>query len=404
MRVEAARVRRPASPAPASPASVSRESTSSVLVVADPTTRGGPVPLSVPTVLGAGETRGGSLAVTTLSYRELLAPAPPGREADGRDPALVVLCFPYDHWDRHIEGVVPGPYGNAAYSWALRVFLERVGHAVRRRVGPAAVFLNPPGAIARTRNKAEVKRALVAAGVPTPPAFEPRTAAELRSLLDDGHQLYLKAVCGSMGKGITVLTADRWRTTFEIEGGVLRAPAPDPARAGGEQWPVHDLDPGDDRAFDALARAVARGDLLCEAAVEPPRAGGWGELRVTVLRGEVVACTAVGREGPDRSPDPDGERGRATSVPPGPAVTATGRAATRALGLGYAVFDVLLGPHGPQIVDVQAFPALDSEPRTLRRILAPPTPPTTRAAAGLGNGTTTGGRADPDSPDRKRNR
>ncbi|WP_169952719.1 RimK family alpha-L-glutamate ligase [Microbispora sp. H11081] len=258
------------------------------------------------------------------TYREVLAAPPePG--------VLVFLGFPYVHWDAAIEGRLPAVYGTRAYAEALKDYLGRVGTAL-----DGASFVNPPAAVAVTRDKLAVKRVLREAGVPTPRAYTPGSREELRELIGGG--LYVKAVCGSMGKGITHLTPGRWRTGYLFDGAALRSPR-------GEHWPPREVPVGTDALLDALC---ATDGFLFEEEIRGD------ELRVTVVDGEVLRV------------DPPG----ALSEDVAARVREATSAGARALSLRYAVFDVLLDARlRPYLIDVQAFPALETPPDLWRLVV-----------------------------------
>lgn len=259
-----------------------------------------------------------------ISYRDALR-TPPG------PGGLVFLGFPYAHWDAAIEGRLPAVYGTRAYAEALTAYLALVGEAL-----DGADFVNAPAAVAVTRDKRAVKRVLTAAGVPTPRAYAPASREELRELARAG--VYVKAVCGSMGKGITHLTATRWRTGYLFDGRSLGSPP-------GEHWPMREVPVGTDALLDALR---ATDGFLFEEEIRGQ------ELRVTVVDGEVLRL-----DPPGTLPD-EVVAGVHRAVAAGAA----------ALSLRYAVFDVLVDAGGrPYLIDVQAFPALETPPGLWRAIV-----------------------------------
>ncbi|MEW9528656.1 RimK family alpha-L-glutamate ligase [Microbispora sp. NPDC049125] len=247
--------------------------------------------------------------------------------------ALVFLGFPHEHWDAAIEGRLPAVYGTRAYATALAAYLAKVAEAL-----DGLAFVNSPAAVAVTRDKLAVKRTLLAAGVPTPRAHFPRTGAELLELAAGG--VYVKAICGSMGKGITHLRQDRWRTGYLFDGRALRSPA-------GEHWPPREVPVGTEALLDLLCSTDG---FLFEEEIRGE------ELRVTVVDGDVLRIDS--RTAPASGGDLPPELWQAAA------------AGARALSLRYAVFDVLLDAHRrPYLIDVQAFPALETPPVLWRSIV-----------------------------------
>lgn len=272
------------------------------------------------------------------------------------DEAVCLLYFPYTFWDRRVEGVLPDLYGTGAYGTLLRDHLLAAGELVRT-VMPNARFVNTPRSVAVSRDKRLVKRRLLEAGVPTP-ASHP--AVSLPDLVAEGHRLYVKAPHASMGKGITVLSPGSWRTNYLFDGVRLR-------RQQGESWPFHEIRVGTVAFLDALR---SQGDFLIEEAVSVPGSGDRCELRVTAAAGQVLRVDRCLLAAGDATAAETGRWERDVRVWD-TAVAGTAHAACAALDLDYAVFDMVLDRAGtPFVVDVQAFPALDTGPGLHRDLLA----------------------------------
>jgi hypothetical protein len=299
---------------------------------------------------------------------------------DGKLPSVdgavvAVLFFPYRYWDGEIEGRLPGPYGGLAYATALSGYLAACGDALVGTL-PAVRFLNAPHAVARTRDKVATKEALVAHAVPTPAWHQALDPARLRELLDAGERLYVKARCGSMGKGLAVLERERWRTNFAVAGDRLTAPT---AAAGGfearERWPFREAEPW----AQALVDAACSTDFLVESAPREPLVDGSRiEVRCTVVAGRLTRIDLLAAAaGAPTTRVVDGgrpvEADAGDVLPPGSrrALDAAAVAAADALELDYVVLDVVFDGDldRPEVIDAQAFPALGADPAAYEELV-----------------------------------
>ncbi|AVV41399.1 hypothetical protein C6376_08060 [Streptomyces sp. P3] len=290
-----------------------------------------------------------------------------------RGPVGVVLFFPHQFWDARIEDRVAGAYGTRAYADALSAYLLSSDRLLRRSLPQGVHYLNPPTAVARTRDKALARRVLEQAGIPVPPAIENPTPEELSTALDAGRSLYVKAVCGSMGKGITHLAPGRWRTNYAYHDGRLESPG----NTFGEQWVFRDVDPGDEGFLAALC---AESGFVFEHEVGMTVGGAKTELRVTVANGCVIDIEE--RHAPAGSVTTRSvEHGRTVVEGPMSRSATAGQTAlyaARALGLRYAVFDMVTDDlDRSYVLDAQAFPATGTEEDFWRKILGVLVPPTT---------------------------
>jgi hypothetical protein len=300
--------------------------------------------------------------------------------ADGVRSA--VLFFPHLGWDSEVELLPAQLYGSVAHGAALRELVVGAGEILRNRM-PGITFLNTPEAIALTRDKGAVKSRWTAAGVPTPRQVQASTPAELTAAVAELGRVYVKAPCGSMNKGITVLTPQQWRTNFVFDDGVLRAPRPgDPQYEGSDRWSFADVDPTDERFLAALC--AEPGLVMERGLADGVVAGRRVEARVTVLGGRVidvaVAASPVGE--PTTEPQVGSAQPRLPSEV-GRRVRRVALRAAAALDLTYAVLDIVLDTDlSPMAIDAQAFPAtrtpLSIFEAMLERLIS--TPPPARGA------------------------
>ncbi|WP_255949506.1 hypothetical protein [Streptomyces odontomachi] len=284
------------------------------------------------------------------------------------DQTLAILGFPHAFWDGHIDGVLPGPYGTTAYVQAIQGYLRQAGAALHTASRGTVRYLNRPEALALTREKGAAQRRLAAQGVPVPEQLTDPTPDGILAELGRGESLYVKAVCGSMGKGLTHLAPDRWQTNYHYDGENLLTPAPPGGDADWErreQWLFRDVEVGDKVFLDVLCDTrgflFERGIGNRHEAPGHPEGSERTEFRVTVAAAEVFAVeerNAPGNALTTRRADGGHSHAADRTDPRARAAGQAGLAAARALGLGYAMFDVVTDPAGaPYVVDTTAFPA-----------------------------------------------
>jgi ribosomal protein S6--L-glutamate ligase len=182
--------------------------------------------------------------------------------------------------------------------------------------GTGALLANRIDALLAAQDKLRTSWLLRRAGVPTPPAAVAQTHRDAVAALDALGEAVLKPIAGSLGDGLSRVKADRAGRRevlerLERDGAVyLQAYVPHPGR--------------DARLFvvgNRVAGAMER--------IAPP-----GEWRTNVERGAKVR--ALPRGGP---------------------LAGVAVAAARAIGLDWAGVDVVAGPAGPAVLEVNGNPS-----------------------------------------------
>lgn len=174
-------------------------------------------------------------------------------------------------------------------------------------------LINPPRGLAISESKLQTTFLLARAGIRTPRTIAVTTLAEARAALAELGQAVLKPIYGSLGEGL--LRLDR-----SVDDGFLR-------------------------------RALRAGPLYLQEYLP----NGARDLRILVVGEEVLG--AIYREAPPgewRANLSQGARCVAC-VPPAEAADAAVRA-TRLLGLDYAGVDLIAGPNGWNVIEVNGSP------------------------------------------------
>jgi len=198
-----------------------------------------------------------------------------------------------------------GRAGDPDMQFELYRMLEEAGTLVVNRLGP----------LLDAQDKLRTSWLLWRAGVPTPPAAVAQTPADAEAALEALADAVVKPVAGSLGEGVERLQAGpagrrQIRERVAKEHGVyLQAYVPHPGR--------------DLRVF--VVGGVTRAAMVRSA---PP-----GEWRTNLANG-----------------------GRARAIDCPGAARAVAEAAAAALGLDYAGVDLVLGPEGPTVIEVNGNP------------------------------------------------
>ena len=118
----------------------------------------------------------------------------------------VLLFFPYNHWNSHIERYDKDSriYGDISFGRDYSIYLEKIGRIINKKYKNKDVrFINPPESCMIDRDKLRTFNALKRAGIKTPDILKVKTAEMFDKMLDRYGSLYVKPRFGAMGKGIT---------------------------------------------------------------------------------------------------------------------------------------------------------------------------------------------------------
>ncbi|MBQ4334373.1 MAG: RimK family alpha-L-glutamate ligase [Myxococcaceae bacterium] len=181
-----------------------------------------------------------------------------------------------------------------------------------------ALVLNRVEALLEARDKFRTSVRLTAAGVATPRAAIVQTMAQAHAFMRACGQVVVKPLSGSLGEGVERVTADR--------AGLLRVES----------------------------RLAREGSLYLQSWVD----NDGRDLRVFVVAGRVAGAVArVAQPGEFRTNMARGAQAQQVTLTA--AIERLASRAARALGLDYTGVDIIDGPDGPQVIEVNGNPAFD---------------------------------------------
>jgi len=152
---------------------------------------------------------------STLSYRELLKKKTPRIETKR---VIIFLFFPFSYWNKHIEyRGYKGVYGNIGFSNKFSVLWKKVFKIIKREMADKElVFINQPSLCGLYRDKLTVINRLKRHKVSQPRLYKIPSSKHARKLINSGHNIFVKPRCGSLGKGMSYLSWENWKTNFSF--------------------------------------------------------------------------------------------------------------------------------------------------------------------------------------------
>ncbi len=266
----------------------------------------------------------------------------------------VLLGFPYSLWDAQVE-TGEGLYGVNEFGEAIKKLSEQIAE-VSEKMFPAAQYVNHPLSILIERDKFEVKKRLKKQGIKVAVDLEKSVDAVLEEI-DKNKGVYIKVRFGSMGKGITYLTQDRWTTNFQYDGRNISN------HPGDNNWKEIEIT----RDYDFLKKILEE-DVVVERAIQNQLTNGYKfDLRGHAIFGKSESQFAYGRATKDCSVTNIAQGARKITLKEiqenvshekvKEALRLIGESAS-ILGFGYAGVDILFegDDYKPVFLEINSFP------------------------------------------------
>lgn len=200
---------------------------------------------------------GSKIAFKHLSYNNLLKDKFPKINTN---EVIIFLFFPFYYWDKYIEPKnYKGVYGNKTFYTKFKDFWKIVEKKVKTQYKDKKIqYINHPRFLATDRDKAMTKRMVEKAKVNVPKTYNTRKVKDILNILEKEKKLFIKVKFGSMGKGITYLSKESWKTNFRFRDGKIVSKRSDYG------WTFIDV-----TGKLAFLRELLKKDVIIEDAIEP---------------------------------------------------------------------------------------------------------------------------------------
>ncbi len=123
----------------------------------------------------------------------------------------IFMCFPYSLWNKIVEkeDVL---YGVGSFGKSIKKLAEYLTEKLEITF-PNAKYVNHPMSILKERDKISTKKILMEQGINVAQDVEKSIDAVLNEI-EKGNTIYVKARYGSMGKGISYFSKEKWTTNY----------------------------------------------------------------------------------------------------------------------------------------------------------------------------------------------
>ncbi|MGB2630905.1 MAG: YheC/YheD family protein [Candidatus Omnitrophota bacterium] len=172
---------------------------------------------------------------------------------------IIFLFFPFYYWNHKIEHRgYRGVYGDHTFYKKFQQISWELFDIIRSWIPDKEIILvNDPRISAFYRNKLAAMDVLIKNGINIPRRIRSRKAGEIISLLENGHKLFIKPMCGSLGKGMTFLQLGNWQTNFRFNNKKIVS------RKADKGWRFREI-----TGNAAFLRSLLKKDVFIEEAVD----------------------------------------------------------------------------------------------------------------------------------------
>lgn len=154
-----------------------------------------------------------------INYKDLFSNNLPKVDTD---ELIIFLLFPFDYWDKHIETKrYKGVYGNQTFYEKFKAISLKIKKILEKEYKDKKIhYLIPPNKMYLDRDKEKTKEILQKNKVNVPKTIKSRDLRKIKAL-SQRKKIYIKVRYGSMGKGFTYMTKDKWMTNFRFKKGKI---------------------------------------------------------------------------------------------------------------------------------------------------------------------------------------
>ena len=219
--------------------------------------------------------KGTGLEYLNILYQNVLSGELP-EIAAGK--VIIFLFFPFDYWDTYIEPKnYRGVYANQSFYDKFVLLCKEIrSHLELAYKNKTIHYVNAPQYMLVDRDKAKTKTLLLKHGVAVPAVIKTRSTRRLIQL-SNRTNIFIKPRFGAMGKGITFLSRDVWRTNFRFKAGKIKSLKSDYG------WSFTDVSGNEE-----FLKELLKQDMIIEEEISPYLVDGKKfDLRIYVSFGEV---------------------------------------------------------------------------------------------------------------------
>ncbi len=211
-----------------------------------------------------------------IKYSSILSKKLPAVKTD---EVIIFLFFPFDYWNAKIEPkYYKGMYGSGKFYNRFIEVCKRIERNIKSAYKDKKIsYIIPVNLMYYDRDKELTKEILKKARVPVPQTIKTINLNEIKKIIQK-KKIFIKVRYGAMGKGITYLTKDKWKTNFRFSKGKIKSKKSDYG------WTFIDITNN-----DLFLKQLLKQDIIIEEEIEPYIiAGKKFDLRMYVSFGKII--------------------------------------------------------------------------------------------------------------------
>jgi glutathione synthase/RimK-type ligase-like ATP-grasp enzyme len=151
----------------------------------------------------------------SIDYKTLFSKKLPEIESE---EIIIYLFFPFDYWDKYIEPKnYKGVYGSGKFFNRFKSACKKIEKILNNKYKDKIIhYIIPANMMYQDRDKELTKDLLKKSKVTVPKTIQSRDIKKIKRIIKKTN-LFIKVRYGAMGKGITYLKKDEWKTNFRFK-------------------------------------------------------------------------------------------------------------------------------------------------------------------------------------------
>jgi glutathione synthase/RimK-type ligase-like ATP-grasp enzyme len=191
-----------------------------------------------------------------INYDKLFSKQLPEIETE---EIIIYLFFPFNYWDKYIEPKnYKGVYGSGKFFNRFKEACKKIEKIINQKYKDKIIhYIIPADMMYQDRDKELTKEILKKAKVQVPKTIKSRDIKKIKNILKKTN-LFIKVRYGAMGKGITYLKKDAWKTNFRFKNGKIKSKKSDYG------WTFIDITNNDN-----FLKQLLKEDITIEEEIQP---------------------------------------------------------------------------------------------------------------------------------------